>query len=112
MRAATGFVLTAKKSGGTHKDTPQEAHPSRTTRPKGMFGIKRREAMKKRLIIVAALVACMVVFTLMTGLVQAQSLDPSDQAEVVEADDGQEFVNPNDIFVRNCSIGPRGGDTF
>jgi hypothetical protein len=78
-----------------------------------MFCIKRREAMKKRLIIVAALVACMVVFTLMTGLVQAQSLDPSG-VETVEAEGND---TPLDLvqlamFMSNCSVGPRLGDTF
>lgn len=81
--------------------------------------------MKKSLIIVAALVACMVVFTLMTGLAQAQSLGPSSgvPGDQVDEDEGEaavptedtserEFVDPNRFLTGVCTIGPRGGDVL
>src|SRR5688572_27281918 len=100
-------------SGGTHKDKLQEAHLSRPTQPQETFCI-RREAMKKSLIIGAALVACMVVLTLMSGLAQAQS--PSSRTVGVEEDEGKvqevteeritpQFVDPTRFFTGDCTIG-------
>lgn len=79
--------------------------------------------MKKSLIIVAALVACMVVFTPMTGLVQAESLGPAGALGEDLVEEGEDeaaaaseiepaFVNSFDIFTRSCIVGPRGGDTL
>jgi hypothetical protein len=81
----------------------------------------RREAMKKSLILGAALVACMVVLTLMSGLAQAQS--PSSRTVEAEEDEGKvqevteegimpQFVDPNRFFTGDCTIGPRGGDVL
>jgi hypothetical protein len=83
--------------------------------------MRRREAMKKSLIIGTALVACMVVLTLMSGLAQAQS--PSSRTVGVEEDEGKvqevpeggitpQFVDPNQFFTGDCTIGPRGGDVL
>lgn len=77
--------------------------------------------MKKSLILVAALIACTVVFTLMTGFVQAQSLSPPSinieedegKAEVpTEGDLAPAFVDPNLFLTGVCTIGPRGGDVL
>ena len=75
--------------------------------------------MKKSLIVAAALIACTVMLTLITGLAQAQSL-PS-LPEAVEQDEGQaealpgddiQFVDPNRFFTGVCTVGPRGGDVI
>jgi hypothetical protein len=83
--------------------------------------MRRREAMKKNLIIGAALVACMVVLTLMNGLAQAQS--PASRTVAVEEDEGKVqqvteegitplFVDPTRFFTGDCTIGPRSGDVL
>jgi hypothetical protein len=75
--------------------------------------------MKKSLIVGAALVACTVVLTLMSGLAQAQSL--SSPTMRVEEDKGEtekltkdgittQFVDPNRFFTGVCRVGPRSGD--
>jgi hypothetical protein len=77
--------------------------------------------MKKSLIIGAALVACMVVLTLMSGLAQAQS--PSSRTGGVEEDEGKvqevteervtpQFVGPTRFFTGDCTIGPRSSDVL
>ena len=74
--------------------------------------------MKKRLIVGAAFVACVVVLTLMNGLAQAQSLSPlpteveedEGEAEELLEDVTPQFVDPNRFFTGVCIIGPRGGD--
>lgn len=82
--------------------------------------------MKKNLIVGAALGACMVVFTLMSGFAQAQSL--SSHTIMVEEDEGEaeeltedeitpnfrdpQFVDQNQFFTGDCIIGPRSGDVI
>ena len=77
--------------------------------------------MKKSLIRGAALAACMVVLTLMSGLAQAQS--PSSRTGAVEEDEGKvqegseeratpQFVGPTQFFTGDCTIGPQGGDVL
>jgi hypothetical protein len=84
-----------------------------------MFCMREEEAMKKSLIAGAALVACMVVLTCMTGLAQAQN--PSSLSTSVAQDEGEaeeiptdaiapQFVAPNRCWVGVCTIGPRNGD--
>ena len=77
--------------------------------------------MKKSLIVAAALIACTVMLTLITGLAQAQSLaSPTTRVEEdegeAEAPPGDEiqplFVDPNQFFAGACIIGPQSGDVI
>jgi len=70
--------------------------------------------MKRRLIVGAALVACMVGLTLTSGLAQAQStsasLENEGEAEEADKDEIVPEVGPGEV-AGTCTIGPRGGDT-